>query len=29
VIRLETADWIKNPTNPVVAPVNKALFGGW
>ena len=29
VMRLETADWIKNVTNPVVAPVNKALFGGW
>ncbi|MGH8804479.1 MAG: transglutaminase-like domain-containing protein, partial [Polaromonas sp.] len=29
VMRLETADWIKNTTNPVVAPVNKALFGGW
>jgi transglutaminase-like putative cysteine protease len=29
VMRLETAEWIKNTTNPVVAPVNKALFGGW
>jgi transglutaminase-like putative cysteine protease len=29
VMRLETADWIKNTTDPVVAPVNKALFGGW
>ena len=29
VMRLETTDWIKNVTNPVVAPVNKALFGGW
>ena len=29
VMRLETADWIKNTTNPVVAPVNRALFGGW
>ncbi|MDQ3060258.1 MAG: transglutaminase family protein [Pseudomonadota bacterium] len=29
VMRLETTDWIKNTTNPVVAPVNKALFGGW
>jgi transglutaminase-like putative cysteine protease len=29
VMRLETSDWIKNITNPVVAPVNKALFGGW
>jgi transglutaminase-like putative cysteine protease len=29
VMRQETADWIKNTANPVVAPVNKALFGGW
>ena len=29
VMRLETPEWIKNITNPVVAPVNKALFGGW
>lgn len=29
VMRLETADWIKKTTDPVVAPVNKALFGGW
>jgi len=29
VMRLETSDWIKNTTDPVVAPVNKALFGGW
>ena len=29
VMRLETADWIKNTADPVVAPVNKALFGGW
>jgi len=29
VMRQETADWIKNITSPVVAPVNKALFGGW
>ncbi|MBG6071125.1 MULTISPECIES: transglutaminase-like domain-containing protein [unclassified Polaromonas] len=29
VMRMETADWIKNTTSPVVAPVNKALFGGW
>ncbi len=29
VMRLETATWIKNTTDPVVAPVNKALFGGW
>ncbi len=29
VMRLETPQWIKNTTDPVVAPVNKALFGGW
>ena len=29
VMRQETAEWIKSPTNPLVAPVNKALFGGW
>lgn len=29
VMRQETADWIKNTRDPVVAPVNKALFGGW
>jgi transglutaminase-like putative cysteine protease len=29
VMRLETPDWIKTTDNPVVAPVNKALFGGW
>jgi transglutaminase-like putative cysteine protease len=29
VMRLETAEWIKTTANPVVAPVNKALFGGW
>ena len=29
VMRLETTDWIKNTVNPLVAPVNKALFGGW
>ncbi|HJV84187.1 MAG TPA: transglutaminase domain-containing protein [Noviherbaspirillum sp.] len=29
VMRLETATWIKDPDNPVVAPVRKALFGGW
>jgi len=28
-MRLETPQWIKNITDPVVAPVNKALFGGW
>ena len=29
VMRLETAEWIKNTEHPVVAPVNRALFGGW
>jgi transglutaminase-like putative cysteine protease len=29
VMRQETANWIKAPTDPVVAPVNQALFGGW
>lgn len=27
-MRLETPQWIKNTTDPVVAPVNRALFGG-
>jgi hypothetical protein len=29
VMRMETSEWIKSTDNPVVAPVNKALFGGW
>jgi transglutaminase-like putative cysteine protease len=29
VMRLETPEWIKTTQNSVVAPVNKALFGGW
>ena len=29
VMRLESAEWIKNPDHPLVAPVKKALFGGW
>jgi transglutaminase-like putative cysteine protease len=29
VMRQETPEWIKNTTDPLVAPVNKALFGGW
>ena len=29
VMRQETAQWIKNPQDPVVAPVAKGLFGGW
>jgi len=29
VMRQETPEWIKDPDHPVVAPVKKALFGGW
>ena len=29
VMRQETADWIKDPKHPLVAPVMKGLFGGW
>jgi hypothetical protein len=29
VMRLETGEWIKSTTHPVVAPVHKRLFGGW
>jgi transglutaminase-like putative cysteine protease len=29
VMRLETGTWLKDPDHPVVAPVKKALFGGW
>jgi transglutaminase-like putative cysteine protease len=29
VMRMETPEWIKTTDNPVVAPVNKALFGNW
>ncbi|QJE02202.1 transglutaminase family protein [Massilia forsythiae] len=29
VMRQETAEWIKDPDHPVVAPVKRALFGGW
>jgi transglutaminase-like putative cysteine protease len=29
VMRMETPQWIKTTSNAVVAPVNKALFGGW
>jgi transglutaminase-like putative cysteine protease len=29
VMRQETPDWIKDPSHPLVAPVNKALFGSW
>ena len=29
VMRLETPEWVKTTNHAVVAPVNKALFGGW
>jgi len=29
VMRQETAEWIKDPGHPLVAPVRRALFGGW
>lgn len=29
VMRQETTDWIKSAQHPIVAPVNKGLFGGW
>jgi transglutaminase-like putative cysteine protease len=29
VMRLETAEWIKDSRHPVVAPVKTSLFGGW
>ena len=29
VMRQEMPEWIKSPKNAIVAPVNKALFGGW
>ncbi len=29
VMRQETSDWIKDIGHPVVAPIKKALFGGW
>lgn len=29
VMRLETPQWIKSVKDPVAAPVNQALFGGW
>jgi transglutaminase-like putative cysteine protease len=29
VMRQETGEWLKSPQHPVVAPVGKALFGGW
>jgi transglutaminase-like putative cysteine protease len=29
VMRQERPEWIKDPGNPLIAPVNKALFGSW
>ena len=29
VMRLETAEWLRDPNSPVAAPVYRALFGGW
>ena len=29
VMRQESPAWIKDPANPLVAPVKRALFGGW
>jgi transglutaminase-like putative cysteine protease len=29
VMRLETPVWIKDVSDPLVVPVNRALFGGW
>lgn len=29
VMRQETQEWIKDPAHPLVAPLNKGLFGGW
>jgi len=29
VMRQETAEWLRQPLHPVVAPVYKGLFGGW
>lgn len=29
VMRLETPEWLKTTAHPVVAPVNRSLFGGW
>ncbi|GAP33734.1 transglutaminase domain-containing protein [Piscinibacter sakaiensis] len=29
VMRQETSDWIKDAAHPLVAPVNRGLFGGW
>lgn len=29
VMRQETPEWIKDPKHPLVAPVNRGLFGSW
>ena len=29
VMRQETAEWIKDERDPLVAPVKRALYGGW
>ncbi|AKJ28376.1 transglutaminase-like domain-containing protein [Caldimonas brevitalea] len=29
VMRLETGQWVKDTSHPVVAPVHRGLFGGW
>jgi hypothetical protein len=29
VMRQEKPEWIKDPSHPLIAPVNKALFGSW
>lgn len=29
VMRMETGEWIKSRAHPVVAPVDRGLFGGW
>lgn len=29
VMRQETPEWIKDPAHPLIAPINKGLFGAW
>lgn len=29
VMRVETTEWIKSAQHPLIAPINKGLFGGW
>ena len=29
VMRLETGEWLRDTRHPVVAPVYRALYGGW